>query len=56
VVLPVSKIASPGNFSDYRPISLLVWFSKIFEVFMARQMEAHIRNNGMLTVFQSGFR
>jgi hypothetical protein len=56
VVLPVPKIASPANFSDYRPISLLVWFSKIFEVLMARQMEAHIRNNGLLTVFQSGFR
>jgi hypothetical protein len=30
--------------------------SKVFEVLMARQMEAHIRRNELLTVFQSGFR
>jgi small basic protein len=46
-----SKVTVPVKFLDYRPISLLACLSKVFEVLMARQMEAHIR-----TVFQSGFR
>jgi hypothetical protein len=46
----------PVKFSDYRPISLLACLSKVFEVLMARQMEAHIRRSELLTVFQFGFR
>jgi hypothetical protein len=42
--------------TDYRPISLLACISKEFEVLMARQIEAHIQRNKLLTVFQSGFR
>jgi small basic protein len=56
VVLPIPKVAVPVKFSDYRPISLLAGLSKVFEVLMARQMEAHIRRNKLLAVFQSGFR
>jgi hypothetical protein len=56
VVLPIPKIAVPVKFSDYRPRSLLACLSKVFEVLIARQMEAHIRRNELLTVFQSGFR
>jgi hypothetical protein len=55
VVLPISKIAVPVKFSDYRPISLFACLSKVFEVLMGRQIEAHIRRNELLTVFQSGF-
>jgi hypothetical protein len=33
------------------PISLLACLSKVFEVLMARQMEAHVRRNELLTVF-----
>jgi hypothetical protein len=40
VVLPIPKAAVPVKFSDYRPISLLACLSKVFEVLMARQMEA----------------
>jgi hypothetical protein len=41
-----SKDCCPLKFSDYRPISLLACLSyKIFGVFMARQMEAHIQRN-----------
>jgi hypothetical protein len=36
VVLPIPKIGSPAKFSDYRPISLLVCLSKVFEKLMAR--------------------
>jgi hypothetical protein len=54
MVLPTLKVSSPAKFSDYRPISLLVCLSKVFEV--ARKMERYIRCNNLLTVFQSGFR
>jgi hypothetical protein len=48
VVLPIPNVRSPAKFSDYRPISLLVCLSKVFEVLMARQMERHIRCNNLL--------
>jgi hypothetical protein len=51
VVLPIPKVAVPVKFSDYRPISLLACLSKVFEVVMARQMEAHVRRNELLSVF-----
>jgi hypothetical protein len=56
VVLPIPKVSSPAKLSDYRPISLLVCLSKVFEVLMARQMERHICYNNLLTLLQSGFR
>jgi hypothetical protein len=56
VVLPIPKVAVLMKFSDYRPISLLASLSKVFEVLYARQMEAHIQRNELLTVFQSRFR
>jgi hypothetical protein len=52
VVLPIPKVSSPAKFSDYRPISLLVCLSKVFEVLMALQMERHIRCNNLLTVLK----
>jgi hypothetical protein len=55
-LLPIPKVAVSVKFSDYRPISLLACLSKVFEVLMTRQMDAHIRRNELLTVFQSGFR
>jgi hypothetical protein len=57
VVLPIRNVpTTPAKFPDYRPISLLVCLSKVFEVFMARKMEKHIPCNNLLTVFQSVFR
>jgi hypothetical protein len=41
VVFPITKIGSPAKFSDYRPFSIFVCLSKVFEVLMARQMERH---------------
>jgi hypothetical protein len=56
VVLPIPKVAVPVKCLDCRLISLLACLSKVFEVLMARQMEAHIQRNELLTVFQSGYR
>jgi hypothetical protein len=54
--VPIPKVAVFVKFSDYRPISLQACLSKVFEVLMAQQMEAHIRRNELLTAFQSGLR
>jgi hypothetical protein len=43
VVLSIPKVAVPVKFADYKPVSLLACLSKVFEVLMARQMEANIR-------------
>jgi hypothetical protein len=56
VVMPIPKVSSPAKFSDYRPISLLVCLSKVFEVLMARlMMKRHICCNNLLTVFNLDF-
>jgi hypothetical protein len=55
MVLPIPKVAVLVKLSDYRPISLLACLSKVFEVLMVRQMEAQVRRNKLLIVFQSGF-
>jgi hypothetical protein len=41
VVFPIPTISSLAKFSDYRPISILVCLSKVFEVLMGRQMGRH---------------
>jgi small basic protein len=57
VVLPVlKKVALPVKYSGYSPISLLACLSKVFKVLMARQKDAHIQINELLTLFPSGFR
>jgi hypothetical protein len=56
VVLLIPKVSSPAKFSDYRPISLLVCFLKVFEVLDGSANGRHIRCNNLLTVFQFGFR
>jgi len=56
IVLPIPKVPSPTSLKDFRPISLLNCLSKIFEVLMAKQINAHIRENNLLNEFQSGFR
>ena len=33
IVIPIAKISSPKTINDFRPISLLPIFSKIFEIF-----------------------
>jgi hypothetical protein len=49
--VPIPKVAVFVKFSDYRPISLQACLSKVFEVLMAQQMEAH----ELLTYFSPVF-
>ena len=55
-VIPIFKAGDPKNVDNYRPISLLCSFSKIFEKIMAKRLTDYIVENNILTQFQFGFR
>lgn len=50
-IIPVPKSAS-----EYRPIAILPYFSKAFEVLLYKQMYGFFNSNSLLTSRQSGFR
>jgi hypothetical protein len=55
-VTPIYKANDPAQFSNYRPISVLSIFSKLFEKVMYKRLENHLANNEILSPFQFGFR
>lgn len=56
LIIPLPKKSCPSNFSDYRPISLLPFLSKVLEKIVHSQLSFHLYNNNLLNPFQSGFR
>jgi hypothetical protein len=42
--------------SDYRPISIVPVLAKAFENVMYEQMVNYVSRNGLISLFQSGFR
>jgi hypothetical protein len=52
----VYKSGDKSSPSNYRPISLLPVFSKIFEKVMYQRLIDHLNNNAMLNEYQYGFR
>jgi len=56
VVKPLFKTGGKECISNYRPILLLTYFSKIFEKVIAKRLLQHINNNQVLTSAQFGFR
>jgi hypothetical protein len=56
VVKPVYKKGDRRNCSNYRPISLLTSFSKVFEKAIHSRLTEHLANNKLLAVNQYGFR
>ena len=55
-VKPLFKKGDPSEFSNYRPISLLPSFSKIFEYVIFYQLFDYMCENNLLTIEQFGFR
>ena len=55
-VIPIFKAGDPDNVDNYRPISLLCTFSKIFEKIVAKRLLSYIEKNKILNNFQFGFR
>jgi hypothetical protein len=56
VVIPLNKIPNPTTLADYRPISLLPVLSKVLEIIAHEQMSSYLAVEGLIDVFQSGFR
>ncbi len=54
-IVPIHKKGSVHDFKMYRPVSLLPCVSKVFEKLIFKEVYLHLRNNGLLSEFQSGF-
>ena len=55
-VVPIFKSGDTGNFTNYRPVSVLPTFSKILERLMYTRLLSFINKHKLLYKFQFGFR
>ena len=55
-VKPLFKSGETSSFSNYRPISLLPSFSKIFEYVIFKQLYSYMDDNRLFSLEQYGFR
>ena len=55
-IIPLHKGGSKTEATNYRPISLLPLFSKLFEKVIKRRLTAHLDQNNLITDNQFGFR
>jgi len=55
-VVPLYKSDDPSHFNNYRPISILSVFSKIYERVLHLKLSKFINANGFLHKYQFGFR
>ena len=56
IVTPLHRKGDKYNVANYRPISILTSFSKIFEKIIYNRLVTHITSNKILTNSQFGFR
>jgi len=56
VITPLHKRGDVPDMANYRPISLLPVFSKIFEKAMHSRLNQHLQTNNILATEQYGFR
>jgi hypothetical protein len=56
IITPFIKKGDNMNISNYRPISVLLSFSKIFEKFMYSRLREYLNNNKILVEEQCGLR
>ncbi|CAK1588609.1 unnamed protein product [Parnassius mnemosyne] len=55
-IILIPKKANPSSFSEYRPISILPFLSKVLERLVQQQINSFCLRNNILNPFQSGFR
>ena len=55
-IIPIFKTGCKTEMSNYRPISLLTSFSKVFEKVIHNRVHNHIQVNNILAKEQYGFR
>jgi len=56
IVKPLFKKDDKSKISNYRPISILSYFSKVLEKVMYNQRQEHLNKHGILAEEQFGFR
>jgi hypothetical protein len=54
-VKPIYKSGSTNDINNYRPVSIISPFSKIFEIIYLRRLEVFLNDNGLLSDNQFGF-
>ncbi|RVE43482.1 hypothetical protein evm_011880 [Chilo suppressalis] len=54
-VIPLTKKSNPDCMSDFRPISILPFLSKVLERLIHNQISEYLRVNNLLNPIQSGF-
>jgi hypothetical protein len=55
-IIPLPKKAKPSSLSEYRPISILPFLSKVLERLVHQQLTSFLNRNDLMNPFQSGFR
>lgn len=55
-VIPIFKKGDPDNMNNYRPISIIPIFAKIFEIILKSRIVAYFEDNDLLNPAQFGFR
>lgn len=55
-VTPIHKGGSINNLNNYRPVSVLLAISKLFELSYHRQLIGHLESDNLLHPHQYGFR
>jgi len=56
VIKPIFKKGNKMNLTNYRPISLLTSFSKVFKKALFNRLTAHFNTNELLVGNKFGFR
>ncbi|XP_045457154.1 uncharacterized protein LOC123667240 [Melitaea cinxia] len=55
-IIPLPKKLNPSNYSDYRPIAILPFLSKVLERLIYKQMTPFLLQHNLFNPMQSGFR
>ena len=55
-VVPIYKNGDRQQITNYRPISVTSFFSKVFEKIMCNVLTNFLEENGIISKFQFGFR
>ncbi|CAK1589714.1 unnamed protein product [Parnassius mnemosyne] len=55
-IIPLPKKSNPVNLSDFRPISILPFLSKVLEKLICQQLTLFLNKHNLLNSLQSGFR
>ena len=55
-ITPIFKKGDKFSYKNYRPVSILSCFSKLFEKIMAPRLLNYLNNNSLLSDYQFGFR